>query len=94
MPIVTDVGSCHAHGQATDMVGVMMGDEHGTQFQSVCAQCVDHGCRITGVDDGGVLACIIDQHPDIVVLECRHGDDAWVRRGPFRVRCAHRLGRE
>ena len=65
------------------MVGMVMRDQDGCQVQVVRLQRIDHRGSVARVDDGSPPTCLIHQHPDIVVLEGRDGEDTGVRCGPF-----------
>ena len=62
---------------ASDMVGVMVGDEDRNGGEIKLSQCLDHRTGITRVDNGGrsagvvVLATV--QQPDVIVPKGRDG---------------------
>jgi hypothetical protein len=66
-------GACHQVADTTLMVGVVMRDQDRDQPQPFP---LEHGrdrCGIARIDDDGTGAAT--QQPDVVVTECRNGDD-------------------
>ena len=76
-----DTGGCHRMQarRAADMVGMMVGQEDGTQLQLLALQGIENRRGLAGIDNQGI-AKIIVEHPDVIVGQRRQWLQVQMRR--------------
>ncbi len=64
---------CQQAGNATLMIGMVMGHENARQRQPLAAEQFEHRAGVAGINHGG--GCALAQQPDVVILEGWNTDD-------------------